>query len=223
MPDVILSTAEYKTLRNLEAGAPQSDASLDLAAEGATDAIQQFTDRIFTVAAAPATKTYTWTGGNVIEIDDCINVSSVQLDGKELQVNRDFVLGPITGVAQAFYWIDVYNAVVESPLMGFTRNEDVLARAGILDRRDRFRNRLVQVQVTGEFGFPQPLPASLRIAAAWLIDIIAPAVEGSAGGHQAEAIADLSYVNSQEENKAEEPVLPPRVVSLLEPFRRLSV
>jgi hypothetical protein len=221
MAEPIITVSEYKTLRNITDS--DRDASLALAAEGATDAILQFTDRDFTTAAAPATKTYTWNGGNVIEIDDVVSVSAVVLDGQPLQENRDYILGPTTGVAQAFYWIDLYNDIVESPLMGFSRNEDVLARAGILDRRTRRRDRLVQVEVTGSFGFPSPLPASLRVAAAWLMDIIAPVVAGDTTGHQAEAIADLSYVNASEEDKGIEPVLPPRVVSLLEPFRRLSV
>lgn len=215
----ILSVSDYKTLRGITDAA--RDASLALGAAAATDAILQYTDRDFTTLEETATRKFPYDFSGILETDDFVSVSDVVLDGRSLVVDVDYFPGPSMGPGQTFYWLDLSLVRGASPAMGFTRNEDVLAREGFLTRR---RRPVTQVSVTAAYGWPSSgPPASVKLAAAWLIDEAAPAFEAAATGHQAEAIADLSFVNASPEERSGPPVLPPRVISLLEPFRRLSV
>lgn len=216
----ILSVADYKTLRNIPPGDTTRDASLALAAKSATDAILQYTDRNFLDAEVEEARTFTYNYSGILEIDDCTEVVSVTHNGATLAEGNDYIAEPDRGPGQTFYWLDLSGVIGPSPEMGFKQNLDVLARRAY----PQGRRTVTRIVVTAKWGWPAGgPPASVTLAAAWLMDDAAPATDPASTGHQAEAIADLSYVNSSPEQKSEPTTLPPRVLALLEPFRRIGV
>lgn len=208
----ILSLAEYKKRRSLNEANPQRDEALEAAIASAEDAILRFTSRDFTQAQSAETRTYVYDGSGILETDDFVDLESVTAEGSTLSV-RNFVPGPREG--ETFFWIDFTGVPRQSPLMGFTRNED-----RIFDQQLGVPGpRYINVQVTAKFGWPGGAPASVVQAAVWLVDTFVKS-QGTQGEIQAEGIADLSFVYQRinEESK-----LPARITALLEPYRRVAL
>lgn len=208
----ILSLAEYKKRRELTEASVERDEALTAALEAAEDAVLQYTGRDFTTAQAVETKTYVYDGSGILETDDFVEATAVSVEGDPLS-SLNFVPGPREG--QTFYWIDFTAVPRPSPAMGFTRNLDTIFERNC----GRGGRQYSQVAVTAKFGWPGGAPGSVKQAVTWLVDEFAKS-EGNQGEVQAEAIANLSYVYQR---ISEENTLPPRVTTLLDPYRRLAL
>jgi hypothetical protein len=208
----ILSLTEYKKRRSLNEASKERDEATEAAIVSAEDAILKYTDRDFNDAQNVETRTYVYDGSGILETDDFVELTGVSVEGAAL-TTLNFHPGPRTG--ETFYWIDFTGVPRQSPLMGFTRNED-----RIFDQRVGVPGpRYVNVQVTAKFGWPGGAPASVVQAAVWLVDEFRKS-QGTQGEIQAEGIADLSFVYQRinEESK-----LPARIMALLEPYRRIAL
>jgi hypothetical protein len=217
----ILSLAEYKTRRSLTEASTERDEAITAALASAEDAVLQYTGRDFTTAEAAETREFPWeVHTTILETDDFVGKPTgitLEIPGvgsaSPLPANA-FWLGPREGPTH--YYIDFTPARnLSSPsigAMGFTRNLDTyFSRGGGADA--------VTAHVTAVFGWPGDAPASVKQAVTWLVDEFRKN-EGTQGDVQAEAIANLSYVYQR---ISEENTLPPRVTTLLDPYRRIAL
>lgn len=206
----IITLAEYKLRRELTEASTERDEATEAALASAEDVVLRYTGRDFGQAGAIETRTYNYDGSGILETDDFVDVTAVNVEGQPL-TGRNFVPGPREG--ETFYFIDFSGVPRQSPLMGFTRNEDTL-----LARPHRGR-QYASVQVTAKFGWPGGAPASVKQAVVWLVDEFRKA-QGTQGEIQAEAIANLSFVYQRMNEQSQ---LPPRITALLEPYRRIAL
>lgn len=220
-PGRILTLAEYKARRQKTESSVERDEALEAALASAEDSILQYTGRDFTTPQVVETREFPWEVHSVIlETDDFVGKpSSISFEvpgvgAAAVFPTNAYWLGPREGPTH--YYIDFTPSKnLSSPsigAMGFTRNLDTYfgSRGGA---------DAVNVLVTAEFGWPGGAPASVKQAATWLVDEFSKS-EGTQGDVQAEAIANLSYVYQR---ISEENTLPPRVTTLLDPYRRLAL
>lgn len=208
----ILTLKEYKKRRELTEASTERDEAVEAALASAEDAVLKYTGRDFTTAQAVASKTYVYDGSGILETDDFTELTSVSVEGRGL-TDLNFAAGPREG--ETFYWLDFTAVPRQSPAMGFTRNLDTIFE----NECGRGGPRYVNVTVTAKFGWPGGAPASVQQAVTWLVDEFAKP-EGTQGDIQAEAIANLSYVYQR---ISEENTLPARVITLLDPYRRIAL
>lgn len=218
----ILTLAEYKTRRQLDEASTERDEAITAALASAEDAVLQYTGRDFTTPVAEETREFPWEVHTVIlETDDFIGKpTSITLEIPGVGNATTFPagaywLGPREGPTH--YYIDFTPAknfsVPSIGAMGFERNLDTYyARGGGAD--------FVTAKVTALFGWPDEPPASVKQAVTWLVDEFSKS-EGTQGDLQAEAIANLSYVYQRDREEQHE--LPPRVMALLDPYRRIAL
>lgn len=205
----ILSLSDYKTLRNITD--TSRNEQLALALRAAEDAIVRYTQRDFLKTPKSETRKYPYEG-RIVNIDDADSIEEVKLDTLKLTADTDYIAMPYEEDVVWYLDLGPYTGRPASPLMGFTRNEDILGRPPF-----RF------VTVKAKFGWPQAsLPPSLTTAVAMLVDEWA----GAATEHRgisAEAVADTSRVYESPEISTSPPVLPPAVEQLLNPFRKVTL
>lgn len=218
----ILSLAEYKTRRAITEASTERDEAITAALSSAEDAVLQYTGRDFTTTQGIETREYPWEVHTLIlETDDFVGKpTSITLEvpgiaSIPMLPTNAYWLGPREGAT--FYYIDFTPAKnLSSPsigAMGFTRNLDTyFARGGGADA--------VTARVTANYGWPGESPASIKQAVTWLVDEFRKA-EGNQGDLQAEGIADLNFVYQRQREEQHE--LPPRVMALLDPYRRLAL
>jgi hypothetical protein len=202
----ILTKDEYKTLRGITTA--DRDDQITAALGPVEDAISRYAERDFTVEPVTETRRYRYEGP-IVNIDDAIEVQSVEIDDVLLDPDVSYTVEPYDR-SQAYYFLDLsaYSGRRSSPLMGFTRNEDVLGT-----RQNRF------VDVTAKWGW-ETVPEALKLAVALMVDEFAsPRAEHS--GISAEAVADTSVVYEAPEPGTAPPVLPPAVAQLVDPFRKI--
>lgn len=217
----ILELKEYKKRRQITEASTERDEAITAALESAEDAVLQYTGRDFTTVEGVETREFPWEVHTmVLETDDFVgNPTAITLEvpgvggAVGLPLNA-FWLGPREGPTH--YYIDFTPARnLSSPsigAMGFTRNLDTyFSRSGGADA--------VTAKVTANFGWPGEAPASVKQAVTWLVDEFYKK-EGTQGDVQAEAIANLSYVYQR---ISEQNQLPPRVITLLDPYRRIAL
>lgn len=208
----ILTLAEYKKRRQLTEASTERDEAIEAALESAEDAVLQYTGRDFNTAQAVESKTYTYDGSGILETDDFVDLESISVEGRGL-TDLNYEAGPREG--QTYYWLDFTAVPRQSPAMGFTRNLDT-----IFERECGRRGRqYVRIEVKAKFGWPGGAPAGVKQAVTWLVDEFRKS-EGTQGDVQAEAIANLSYVYQR---ISEENSLPARVITLLDPYRRIAL
>lgn len=219
----ILTLEEFKERRQLVEASPERDAAIEAALESAEDAVLQYTGRDFTTAQSDETREFPWEiHTTILETDDFVGKPasiSFEVPGAGSSVpypSGAYWLGPREGPTH--YYIDFTPArggLAGSSLgaMGFTRNLDryFSDSSGGPDA--------VTAKVTAKFGWPGDSPASVKQAVTWLVDEFFKK-EGTQGDIQAEAIANLSYVYQR---ISEENSLPARVITLLDPYRRIAL
>jgi hypothetical protein len=214
----ILELKEYKTRRELTEASTERDEAIEAALASAEDAVLKYTDRDFATTETTETREYPWeVHTTILETDDFVgNPDSITIEapgGGGVPVpTGSYWVGPHEGPTN--FWIDFTpSRGLTAPsigAMGFTRNLDRIFSdgGGNVDA--------VTAKVTAKFGWPGAAPASVKQAVTWLVDEFRKA-EGTQGDVQAEAIANLSYVYQR---ISEENDLPPRVRTLLDPYRR---
>lgn len=207
----IIDLDEYKMRRQLVEASAERDEAIEAALASAEDAVLQYTGRDFSIEPMLNTKAYMYDGSGILETDDFVNLVTVSAEGTAFAATN-VVPGPREGAT--FYWLDFTGVPRQSPAMGFTRNLDT-----IFARSEGRGRRYVEVHVTAEYGWPGGAPASVKQAVTWLVDEFFKK-EGTQGDVQAEAIANLSYVYQR---ISEQNQLPPRVITLLDPYRRLAL
>lgn len=207
----IMSLEEYKVRRQITEASKERDEAIEAALESAEDAVLQYAGRDFATEPTLDTREYIYDGSGILETDDFVDLSAVNAGGTALGP-MSVVAGPREGMT--YYWLDFTGVPQQSPQMGFTRNLDTLFEESC--RRGR---RYLQVSVTAKYGWPGGAPASVKQAVTWLVDEFFKK-EGTQGDVQAEAIANLSYVYQR---ISEQNQLPPRVITLLDPYRRLAL
>lgn len=217
----ILTLAEYKTRRQIVEANPERDEAIEAALASAEDAVLQYTGRDFTTPQGVETREFPWeVHSTVLETDDFVGKPTAiafEIPGvgaANIFPTNAYWCGPREGPTH--FWIDFTPAQNLSStsvgVMGFTRNLDTYFGSG--GGADA-----VNVKVTAEFGWPGDAPASVKQATTWLVDEFFRK-EGTQGDVQAEAIANLSYVYQR---ISEQNQLPPRVITLLDPFRRIAL
>lgn len=218
----ILSVSDYKTRRQLTEASAERDAAITAALASAEDAVLQYTGRDFTTPEGTETREFPWEVHTaILETDDFVGKPiGITLEvpgvgaGSALPTGA-YWLGPREGPTH--YYIDFTPArnlsLPSIGAMGFTRNLDTYFEnaSGAPDA--------VTAKVTANFGWPGEAPASVKQAVTWLVDEFRKS-EGTQGDVQAEAIANLSYVYQR---ISEENTLPPRVTTLLDPYRRIAL
>lgn len=217
----ILTLAEYKTRRQITEASSERDEAIEAALESAEDAVLQYTGRDFTTPQGVETREFPWEiHSTVLETDDFVGKPtsiSFEVPGvgsASVFPTNAYWLGPREGPTH--FWIDFTPAqnlpATSIGVMGFTSNLDTFfGQGGGVDA--------VTVKVTAAFGWPGAAPASVKQAVTWLVDEFFKK-EGTQGDVQAEAIANLSYVYQR---ISEQNQLPPRVITLLDPYRRLAL
>lgn len=220
-PGRILTLEEYKSRRQITEASAERDEAMTAALLSSEDAVLQYTGRDFTTLPAVETREFPWEVHSVIlETDDFIGKPSTiafEIPGvgsASIFPTNAYWCGPREGPTH--FWIDFTPAknlpATSIGAMGFTSNLDTyFSNGGGADA--------VTVKVTAEFGWPGGAPASVKQAVTWLVDEFFKK-EGTQGDVQAEAIANLSYVYQR---ISEQNQLPPRVITLLDPFRRLAL
>lgn len=206
----ILSLSAYKSLRGIDAGDMTRDAGLEIAIDAAEDTILRETGRDFTAAETTSTKTYQYNGSGVLAIDDVVTITELTADGSAVGDDA-WTLGGPNGPP---WCLILFNGPVHgSPQMGFSRNLDTLYNC--------WWRRESTIAITGTWGWPGAAPASVVMAATYLVDEFAPKHPGDASGLAAESIESYSVVyQSAEADQTGAEVLPPRVAQLLSPFIR---
>jgi len=218
----ILTLDEFKTRRQLTEASAERDEAIEAAILSAEDAVLQYTGRDFTTAQSDETREFPWEiHTTILETDDFVGKPSsisFEVPGAGSAVpfpSGAFWVGPREGPTH--YYIDFTPAggsLAGSSMgaMGFTRNLDTyFGQGGAPDA--------VTAKVTAKFGWPGDSPASVKQAVVWLVDEFFKK-EGTQGDIQAEAIANLSYVYQR---ISEENSLPARVITLLDPYRRIAL
>jgi hypothetical protein len=202
----ILDTAGYKTLRGIDD--TNRDAQITAALPPAEDAIASYIERDILEDPVTEVRRFRYEGP-IVNIDDASAINGVKIDDLTLVEGEQYVAEP-QDHTQPFYWLDLgpFTGRPASPLMGFTRNEDVLGARG-------FR----YVTIDAEWGWAAA-PAAFKLAVALLVDEFANE-RSSHAGKSAEAVAETSVVWEAPESGLSPPVLPPAVEQLVNRYRKI--
>lgn len=197
---------------------PEASALSDTAIEDASKAVLNFTDRDFLSSQVTESREFTpindttSTGDLIVDIDDCDEI--IDVDGYSDSQWRAGTDGPAASYG-IFTYVEIRLGRVSSPLMGFTRNEDVFGFQGF-----------PVLAVTARWGWPNnTVPEDVQRATL----ITAYSMEGDtsnlAGNLESKTVAEVSesYVVSGQFGGSPAETLPPRAAVLLDPWRRKSL
>lgn len=214
----ILTLTEYKAATGVIG--TEHDGQYNFAIPAANQAIKNFTDRDFGADLVNEARDFAIPDSQssdtmTIDIDDCDEVFSVYtLSANQWVAGSE---GP-AAAAGVFTYLDVASFRAVSPLMGFTRNEDIFLNRVGLSR---------SVTVTANWGWPV-VPADVKQAAVWAVDALLGDLSNPGGTLAAKSVAEVAenYMQQQAQMNSspddEEP-LPARARSLLLPYRRVSM
>ncbi len=165
MPNLV-TVAEYKALTGLPTGNTQNDAQITALIPAASKIVESHTNRKFVVAAgAPTARTFHYDGGGLLDIDDCVSVSSVATDagilGEVYPMTAEQWTAQPSDESDTYYYLLVHSGPFYSfsPEMGFERN---------LDRYDAETYKPVSLNVTAVWGWPA-IPEDVKLAVVWSI------------------------------------------------------
>jgi hypothetical protein len=221
MADLITLT-EYKELLGLPAQTDPDDAQVTALLPAASRSIRKFTDRQFEVAGTPATRTFQYDGGNILDIDDATAITAVTSDLGYVNPSGLYTLSESEWTAMPYretpdddpyYYIVVATVrLPASPEMGFERNLDTLG----------YLPKLPTINITASWGWPV-VPADVKLAAALTVQSLMKSSKQSSGGGGAltsEAIA--GYARSwQPPDPNSLLAIPNRARDLLLPYQRV--
>lgn len=203
----ILTSEEYKALRGIKDS--KRDTQIAAALPSAEDAVVNYAQRAFNKTPEAATRNFVYEGQSILEIDDCQTVTAIKFDGVELSP-ESYILGP-QGIGSVFYYVEL----LDYPWAAYDPYIDPFL-VNVHPGRRRRRKRIVEVTAT--FGWAE-IPASVKQAVAFLMDEFTPEPEET-GRLAAESIVDYSKVFDRQSGN-DPAQLPPRVMELLDPFRRV--
>ncbi len=207
----ILTKEQYKRYANIVPSETGYDTQIDEMIEMVTAAIRSLTDRDFGAEPVLTTRTYDYTGGGVVNIDDASSIVSVSLDGNGL-VDGDFVAQPRNDAVQFYLELFVQPGYAnQSPEMLFTRNVN-----GSVYGMSRTRAQST-VEVEALFGWAD-VPKDVTMAALLMVQ---SALELPADEVQSESIAEYSY--AQADSSVDFDRWPRKAADLLRPYRRINM
>jgi len=205
------ATAMGKLVADLE---PDEEALYGAAITAASDAIREYTGRSLGVATTRAERTYAYDGSGFLDIDDATHIYSVDITPGGLNAvartldASEWRAEEFMGAVFSWMLLPSLNNTI-SPLMGFTRNMDVLAAEG------RLLGASQTVTVDADWGWPTVPPAAKQ-AAIWT----AAAFVKSPEPYVRESIDTYSR---SFESRAPVEAIPARAKELLTPYVRLMV
>lgn len=184
----LLTLADYKALFGIQAGNTRDDAQISALLPSASRAVRSFTGRNFEVNTGTATvRTFQYDESGMLDIDDCIAVTSVATDAGV--AGQTFTLQTTEWTAmpqddsEVFYYLLVtggpYYGV--SPEMGFNYNLDTI---GVSAKQP-------MVSVTASWGWPV-IPEDVKLATALTVSSLLSATQRNSEDLSAEAIAGFA-------------------------------
>ncbi len=219
----ILTLSEYKTLREITSATAAREAQIELALSSADQTILTYTGRDFLTVPTLKEKEFQYDGGHILTVGDMATINFVKTAQplqRELIAGIDYMTGPVNG--PVIEWLDFGEHPARiwrpDPEMGFMRNYDQIAIFGT-----PYRFSIITVE--GQFGWPGKVPASVKMAAAYLIDEMAKPMVDVSEGLQSKSIASFSEVYMKDTLAGAQKIelLPEHVRQLLDPWRRESL
>ena len=225
MASDLITVDEYKKATGQSSQTlSQDDADqLAWAITSASRVIRNYLDRDLTLAAdaSPGARTFRYTGGNVLEIDDATAITSVATTitpwspATRTLDPSEWVAAATTANLPVFDAVELWTNLpfAQSPAMGFQWNED----------RYGWRPHPLSLDVTATWGWPE-FPQDIKQAAIWqTTDIMAPETP-----YVSESIEGYSHSFRETRSNASQQANPitavtPRAQSLLDPYVRVNV
>jgi hypothetical protein len=214
----LIDTATYKSLMGVQVGDTRDDTRITALLPAASRAITSFTNRDFSVAGAPSTRTYLYDNSGFLDIDDCTNITALTTDAGIS--GQSFPMDAVTWMAMpqddsdVFYYVLVtggpYFGV--STEMGFTYNLDTIG----------LQTKSPTVNVTATWGWPA-IPDDVKLATALTVSELMSGVSGEGDGLTAEAISGYSRSWGGRNQATPALVIPNRARDLLTNYQRVNV
>lgn len=185
------------------------DDQYQFALDAVSQAILNVTDRDFGAAEVVEDREYPVPDqGFILDIDDASEIYSVE----GFSTWRAGTDGPAASYG-VYTYIEFPEVNATSPLMGFTRNEDVFGR--------RFNQTIT---VNAKFGWPT-VPADILQAVVWGVGDLTGDLSNPSGGLAAKSVAEVAenYIQRQTQQTNSEEPLSDRVLKMVLPYRRVSL
>lgn len=198
----LITLNEYKTLLGVSLTNTRDDDKINAMIPAASRAVEKFVDRNFSPASAPEPRTFQYDGGEVVDVDDFVDITSITTDGgwtngPTYTLDTDeYTAMPHRDQAtdDPNYYIVLHSrAGSYSPEMGFARNLDTLP----------YEQRPVLLTVTATWGWPS-VPSDVKLAVAWTIqdsiakpassDLQSESISGYSRSWQAAAVGQMLAV-----------------------------
>lgn len=205
-PEPLITLEQLKHALGIDLTDTSRDARLSQAIDNASAAIETYTDRDFATTEVVETRTFSYDGSGVLDIDDCEagSITAVSIDG--VAQNSTAWMAQPDRRTPVHYWLQLTPYGGISPEMGFTYNLDTLYG------KTRWRPRVVTV--TARWGWPV-VPADVQQAALWT----AAALAESPKPYISQSFE--SYSVSLETPLVD--AIPARARALLDPYQRIRL
>lgn len=164
----LVTLADVKTSMAIQASDTRKDAMISQVIPAASLAVQNYTERDFGSASVTETRSFEYDGSGYLDIDDATALTSVSFTvphSSNIDLSTDDWYGaPSRRDDSPVFWYIVIRGSQwpTSPMMGFERNLDVLAREG------RYPTVSTTALVTGTWGWPV-VPQDVKLATLWTI------------------------------------------------------
>ena len=206
----LISVADYKLLSGHLASDTTNDEAIEKAIKLVSQVVRTYTGRNFKSPVITETRSYTYNGGRYIQIDDCSLISSVEIDGAEVQAG-DYFARPHGELV--FYYLELRypgGSRATSPEMGFTSNRD---------RYPAAPSGTVYAEVTGTFGWAT-VPDDVQLATVEMVgNVLTLPGDGADGEYVSQQLAEYSYSRESDNNFGR---WANRSLSTLDYYRRIN-
>lgn len=202
----LVSLALLKSILNIPVTDVSRDDELEFALQAASDAVEDYADRTFTLQASgvPTPREYEYDGSGWLDIDDCTTITEVRFGDRAL-LESDWHAHPVGKLT--FHYIILHDGYYgqASPEMGFKWNADRLPFHPV---------RPPMVTVTAAWGWPT-VPFPVQQATIWtaiaLTENPRPYISESIEGYTRTVGEAPSFF------------VPPRAQAALVPYVRIKV